>query len=261
MNTKKKTPARTAMALVGLAAAALVGTSSAEIATLPKKGGVAILSCGKAKRSGDELISITYLDPKGELVPFEAATGQSGSQHEWDDIAKGTSGPAKAAAIATAINDSGAPLTASAVGHVVTVGTTGGCQGIRRMSVTNNTRQARDKVKISVERSPGPIGAQPLPEGYVTLVGILSRQDDDGNPAEFALGTDRGTFETTTGEHASLVTLCQAAVGELVAHGVSASLVRPTVIRVVLDPVRDGQLVWGCTDTGATMMAGVELPD
>lgn len=225
-----------------------------------------------ASASGDEILSFTYKDASGARQTIQVETGKSGTANSSDDIEKGTTGPAKAARIALAINTKASelaspggpnPFQAVAVGHSVNLITIAPNQDIRNLRITNNTRQRRDGVRIS--RDPASVSAvAPTPEqavlqqAHVIFTGGLAGKDDDGEDASVTLETNRLSVTLNTAGYQSVEGLCAAMVKALVAGGVSASLILPTVIRVDLD-AEDGALMYGCTDVALQQQVSLDL--
>ncbi len=243
--------------LLGIAVIIFFISANNNLATA--SGGVGIGTFSKVKKAGDETITINYKDYEGEVKTITTATGEFGSNHTGDDLPKGMSGEDKAARIASAINAEaqagGHPIAVNVMGHVITVGTTGNAKGLTKFDVSNNTRQKHNKTWVSHSIN------EVHQEAYVYLTGGVAGHewDSDETQSEIRVGTARHLVVKMPSHNTPLATLASEIVEELIHHGVSASLVRPTIIRIVLDEEMDCRLHYGCTDAGVNMTAEVEL--
>jgi len=219
-------------------------------------GGVGIGYFSPVKKQGDEIITLSYYDEDNQLITLSCQTGQPGSKHTGDDLPKGMSGSDKAQRIADAINQahdpSGAsyPVSAHATGHVVTVGVVRAGKGIKKFKVTNNTRQIRNKQSVSKSYGDGEAGHQ---ESYIYLSGRVMGLDDDLGASEIHIGTDHYQAALHPMHPMSIEKAARELVRDLVNHRVAASLVLPTVIRIILDDEQDGKTHYGCSDAGMDM--------
>ncbi len=221
-----------------------------------KQGGVGIGEFSPVTEPGDETITIFYYDCEGKLKPLTVKTGEEGTQNKDDDLPDNMSGPDKAARIAKAINDARDangdpyPVTANPAAHVVTVNTTGCAKGIKSFDVTNNTRQKRNKQGVSNSLDPTQNCHQ---ESLIHLTGAVSGFDSESMPSEVYLGTNQYQVSHTPMPGAPLEDVALFMVQEMQAHGIDASLVLPTVLKIVV-PGDPGNLThYGCSDMDIDM--------
>ena len=230
------------------------------LATRDKEGGIGIGAFAQAGAAGDEIITIILLDKDGKRVEVVAKTGKFGSSNKLDDIKKKLSGPLKAELIAKSINRDAAGLViVRRAGHVLTLQAKAPYRGVVRVRVSNNTRQHRNKVKVSY-----PMFVQPRAElvvapdvelARVIMIGGIEGLDDDGAPSVLQLGTERWVGNWLPQRYGSLERLIRKVCKDLQVHGIQAMLENPFSIRIDLDPSLDGGLVYGNTDLGIQQMA------
>ncbi len=220
-----------------------------------KYGGVGIGEFSPVKKANDEIVTVYYYAADGSVKPLIAKTGKEGTQHEDDDLPKGMSGPDKAKRIAKAINDARDanrnryPVTATATGHVVTVTTTGTAKGLKSFNVTNNTRQKRNKQEVSKSYDVTCCHQESL----IDLTGAVSGFDPDGMESEVYLGTNEYQVSYFPVPGATLEEVASMMVQELQDYGIDASLVLPTLIKIVVPGGPENPTHYGCSDIDIDM--------
>lgn len=216
----------------------------------------------KVNKSDDETITIRYKDRNNVTHTLVAKTGEQGTNHQDDDLPKGMSGVEKAARIVDAINhaegnEGNVVAEQVKVGgnptNLVAVYTPDPNKGIVRVKPPNHTRQRGNGDMVGKENWKDGEHV----ESYFYLMGVTAGRNDDEEPSEIEVGTSDYTSVMHPEPNVPTEDLARQIVHDLVEHGVSASLVLPSVIRIVLR--EDDSTVYGGDDVGVYMWVDSRL--
>jgi hypothetical protein len=200
-----------------------------------------------ARHSASEIVSVYYKNSEGAVCPV-VASGIAIDEHDTD--------VEKAEKYVAAINDADGKTNVEAA--LVMVGQTktnevkvialGANKGIKRIHVTNNTRQVDDEIVINPK---WPKAGDSYEDyiAYVYLSGVTSSVDDDGNASTIHVGTEEYLAEYSSPGEVAASAVASAIVTELVANGVDAEVVANTVIKITMTD-DDVGLIAGLSDTG-----------
>ncbi len=232
--------------------------TSVSLAPKPKENGVGILQLKKARKDGDYAITIQFLDSDGKRHSVSVSTGKAGTKHKDDDIKKGTSAEDKAKKLTEAINKNPelqGKVHAVRVGHVVNIEKDGDGKGVVRVTIQDGTDELGDHAEVSYPEKASQSVVPPDPEvARVIMIGFVQGLDDDDQPANVTVGTNKWVGTWATQNYQVLADLVQAIKDDLVQHGIQASLENPFSIRIELDDL-DGGVIFGNTDCGIHMQA------
>ncbi|MCC7172760.1 MAG: hypothetical protein IT459_20090 [Planctomycetes bacterium] len=200
---------------------------------------------------------MTYKDANGVNKSFECCTGQFGSNHTADDIAKGATAATKASKIADAINYSsanGGNVTATASGSTVTVSVAAnsGNRGVTKVIKSNNTGEGVNSLGLVDDD-----GTQLI--ATVTFAGAIAGVDDNDVASTLVVGTDRATSAISPGDYDTVEEMVDAIVESLVDDGVAASAISRNCIQLTMSQSLDVRVHFGTTDVGIRQDAEIRF--